>query len=247
MRLAEKVVLVTGSARGIGEAIARAAAAEGAAVVVHSATSHEAGEAVASSLPTGAYLAADVSDEAQAADLVSRAHSVWGRLDVVVNNAGTNSKVPAKSLDDVTTDEFNRVLGVNLLGPWFVARAAAPLLRASGGGSIINLSSRAGIQAQATTLSIPYAVSKAALIHLTKILARAMAPEIRVNCLVPGFVRTRLTSGINADRLIEGIPLRQATPAEDVADMCIVLATNRHTTGQMVGVEGGLMLVGWPP
>ena len=158
-----KVVLVTGSSSGIGEAAARRFAEAGATVVVNSATSVEAGEAVAGSLPGASYFQADVSDAEAAAALIEHAVSRHGRLDVLVNNAGTTKVIPHHDLDAITDEVFRRIIDVNLFGTWQLTHLALPHLKATGDGSVVNVTSIAGLRA--TGSSIPYAVSKAALNH----------------------------------------------------------------------------------
>ncbi|MDQ1395243.1 MAG: ketoreductase, partial [Acidimicrobiaceae bacterium] len=192
LKLEGKVALVTGSASGIGEAVARTFAAEGASVLVNSVSSVETGTAVARSLPDAHYVQADVSDEAQARSLVDAAVERWGRLDILVNNAGTTTVIPHEDLDAVTDDVWHRILDVNVLGTWYVSRAAVGALRRDGGGTIINMTSLAGVRP--TGSSIPYAVSKAALNHLTLLLANVLGPDIRVNAVAPGLVDTPWTA-----------------------------------------------------
>src|SRR5947199_7719662 len=140
-RLDGKVAIVTGSSSGIGEAVARTFAAEGASVLVNSATSVSAGEAVASSLGDALYVQADVSDEAQARSLVAAAVERWGRLDVLVNNAGWTQVVPHGDLAAATDEIWHRIFNTNVMGTWYVSRAAVDALRADGGGSIVNVTS----------------------------------------------------------------------------------------------------------
>ena len=152
-----KVAIVTGSSSGIGEAIARLFAAEGASVVINSARSVAAGEAIAAELPKAIYVRGDVAQEDQAKALIATTLDRWGRLDVLVNNAGTTRVIPHHALDAVTDDDWQRILGTNVLGTWYVTRAAVPALKASR-GSILNITSVAGVRAAGS--SIPYAVSR---------------------------------------------------------------------------------------
>src|SRR5207248_2593919 len=147
-------------------------AAEGASVLVNSASSVAAGEAVAASLPDAAYAQADVSDESQARSLVTAAVERWGRLDVLVNNAGWTQVVPHADLAGATDEIWHRIFNVNVMGTWYMSRAAVDALKADGGGSIVNVTSVAGIRAGGS--SIPYAVSKAGLNHLTLLLANVL-------------------------------------------------------------------------
>ncbi len=190
--LHDRVALVTGSSSGIGTAIARMLSRQGAAVAVNSATSVAAGQAVAAELPNATYIQADVSDAEQATRLVETTIAEFGRLDIVVNNAGTTKVIPHRDLDGATNQVRQELLSVNLLGTWNVTRAAVPHLRESGDGVVINISSIAGVRP--TGSSIPYAVSKAGVNHLTLLLANVLGPEIRVNAVAPGLVDTPWTA-----------------------------------------------------
>ena len=237
-----KVVIVTGSSSGIGEAAARLFAAEGATVVVNSATSVEAGERVATSLAGSSYVQADVSDPAAARQLVETTIERHGHLDVLVNNAGTTQVIPHHDLDAVTDEIFRRIIDVNLFGTWQLTKLAMPHLKATGDGAVINVTSIAGVRP--TGSSIPYAVSKAALNHLTLLLANVSGPEVRVNAVAPGLVRTPWTEdwGPLHELVAERAPLGRSATPEDIAEVIFDLAASRYTTGQVVVVDGGLTL-----
>jgi ketoreductase RED2 len=241
-RFAGRVALVTGSSSGIGAAVARAFADEGAAVVVNSSMSVEAGRAVAAALPDAVYVQADVSDEAQAVALVEAAMDRYGRLDVLVNNAGTTKVIPHDDLDAVTEDVWRRILDVNVLGTWYVTRAAVGALRADGGGTVVNVTSVAGVRP--TGSSIPYAVSKAALNHMTRLLANVLGPEIRVNAVAPGLVDTPWTADWDAvrARVRATAPLARSGTPEDIADTVVLLAASPYVTGEVLLADGGLAL-----
>jgi ketoreductase RED2 len=240
--LAGKVALVTGSSSGIGEAVARSLAAEGASVVVNSATSVEAGERVAAELPDATYVQADVADEGAAQGLVDAAVATYGRLDVLVNNAGTTVVIPHHDLDAATPDVWRRIFDVNVVGTWQVTVAALPHLRASGAGSVVNVTSLAGVRQ--TGSSIPYAASKAALNHLTRLLANVVGPEVRVNAVAPGLVDTPWTADWDTVREVvrSSAPLQRSGTPEDVAEVVLGLVRSAYTTGQVVVVDGGLGL-----
>ena len=168
------VVVVTGSSSGIGRAVAERFAGDGARVIVNSSRSVEEGEMIARSLPEAVYVQGDVSREEDARRLVATALERFGQLDVVVNNAGTTRRVPFADLEAADDELWRRILGVNLMGPWYLSRAAVPALREAK-GAIINVGSVAGIVAGGS--SLPYAVSKAALHHLTRTLAPPRVPR----------------------------------------------------------------------
>ena len=237
------VVLVTGSSSGIGKAVAAHFAREGARVVVNSARSVAEGKAFAALLPDAIYVRADVSVEADAKRVVAAALEKYGALDVVVNNAGTTEFIPHDDLDAVTDEIWQRLLGTNLLGPWYVSRAAVGALRERR-GCIVNVSSVAGVIAAGS--SVPYAVSKAALNHLTRLLAGAFGPEVRVNAVAPGLIETPWTPGERWEPMREAVESRAAlgrvgTP-EDVAEIVYSLAQAQYVTGEVVVVDGGLTL-----
>ena len=237
-----KVALVTGSTSGIGAATARLFASEGARVVVNSSSSVEAGRSLAASLPGAIYVQADISDEAQAVGLVEATTSQLGRLDILVNNAGATRVIPHADIDEVTTADWQRILGVNIVGTWYVTRAAVPALRESGDGCVINVTSLAGSRPVGS--SIPYAVSKAGLDHLTRLLANVLGPEVRVNAVAPGLVDTPWTADWDATRahVRANAPLRRSGTPEDMAEACLGLVRSAYATGQILVVDGGLHL-----
>jgi len=237
-----RVALVTGSSSGIGAAVAATFGALGARVVVNSASSVAEGEKVAAELPDAFYVQADVSDVASARRLVADAVEHYGRLDIVVNNAGTTTVITHQDLDAATTEIWERILAVNVLGTWNVIQAAAPHLRASGDSVIINVTSLADVRPVGS--SIPYAVSKAALNHLTVLLANVLGPEIRVHAVAPGLIDTPWTADWDAIRasVRATAPMQRSGTPEDVADACVALVGARYATGQVLVVDGGLGL-----
>ncbi len=238
-----KVAVVTGSSSGIGEAIARLFAEEGCSIVVNSSSSVEAGQEVASSLPDAIYAQADIADEEQAKSLVEAAIDKWGRLDVLVNNAGATRVIPHDDLDAVTAEDWDRILKVNIVGTWFVTRAAAAALKESE-GSVVNISSVAGVRPGGSC--IPYAVSKAGLNHMTRLLAKVLGPEVRVNAVAPGLIDTPWTADWDAVRAAvrERTPLGRSGTPEDIARATLLLTLSPYSTGDVVVVDGGMHLVG---
>jgi ketoreductase RED2 len=238
------VALVTGSSSGIGAAVVRRLADDGFRVVVNSARSVDAGEALADELgrERATYIRADVSDGDEACRLVAEAAERFGRLDVLVNNAGTTQRIPHHDLDAATADVFRRLFDVNVVGAWQTTVAAVPHLRASDRGCVVNVASLAGVRP--TGSSIPYAVSKAALNHLTVLLANTLGPQVRVNAVAPGLIDTPWTA--DWDDLRAGVqamaPMQRSGRPDDVAEVvaCFVAAT--YVTGQVWVVDGGLGL-----
>jgi ketoreductase RED2 len=242
MSFTGKVVLVTGSSSGIGEEIARQFAAQGAFVVVNSARSVDEGRALAADLPGAAYIQADIADEAAARALVAQASAIHGRLDVLVNNAGVTEVIAHQDLEAANLDVWRRIFEVNVFGTWTVTTAAMEALRAAR-GSVVNVSSIAGLRP--TGSSIPYAASKAALNHLTVLLAKVVGPAVRVNAVAPGLVDTPWTKDWDQIRAgVEAIaPLRRSGRPADVAEVVLALASSAYVTGQVIAIDGGLTTV----
>ncbi|MGA2519834.1 MAG: glucose 1-dehydrogenase [Acidimicrobiales bacterium] len=241
-RLEGKVALVTGSSSGIGERTARALAADGAEVVVNSSSSVEAGRALAAELPGASYVQADIADEAQAHMLVARAVEEHGRLDILVNNAGTTQVIAHTDLEAAGPAVWRRIFDVNVIGTWQVTVAAVPHLRAGGDGVVVNVSSVAGHTTRGS--SIPYAVSKAAVSHMTLLLANVLGPDVRVNAVAPGLVDTPWTADWDLVRQFvqAHAPLQRSGEPQDVAEVILGLVHARYVTGTVVLVDGGLHL-----
>jgi len=242
MDLTGKAVIVTGSSSGIGAAVARRLSGLGAGIVVNSASSAQAGQRIADELADAVYVQGDIGDPATAAALVAAAEQRWGRLDGLVNNAGVTVDVPLDDIDAVTAGHWDKVLRINVAGTFLVSQAALPLLRRAGDGWIINITSLAGIRQ--TGSSLPYAVSKAAVGHLTAIMAKHAGGGVRVNAVAPGLVATPWTEQWHDRRAgVELVaPLHRVATPEDIAEACLALITTRYATGQTFLVDGGLGL-----
>jgi NAD(P)-dependent dehydrogenase (short-subunit alcohol dehydrogenase family) len=242
---ARPVALVTGSTSGIGEGIARRLASDGFRVVVHSRSSAERGRELAAELD-GHYQQADLGDEDQAVGLVEACVAKLGRLDVLVNNAGISRVIAHDDLAAATPAIWRELLEVNLIAPWVLTSAAVPHLQASarsgGVGAIVNITSHAGIRPKGA--SIPYAASKAALGHVTKLLAASLGPHIRVNAIAPGLVDTKLSASWTAvqDHWRQNSPMQRAAQPTDVADLTSALLSNRYITGEVIILDGGMNL-----
>jgi 3-oxoacyl-[acyl-carrier protein] reductase len=241
--MSRKVALVTGSATGIGRAVAVRLAQQGLAVAVNYSRSEvEANETLAevhgAGVP-GILCRCSVADEPGVKAMLGRCKDELGGLDVLVNNAGTTRFIDHTNLDALTDEVWDEILGVNLKGTFFCCREALPLLQERN-GSIVNITSVAGLQGHGS--SIPYAASKAAVNSLTKSLARAFAPQVRVNAVAPGPVLTRwLADHMDlVARSLEVTPMRRAAVPEDIADVAVFLALGTTLmTGQVVVVDGG--------
>lgn len=240
----KKVALITGGGTGVGRATTLQLAARGYEVIVNysrsqddaEATAAEAGEHGVRAIP----LQCDVSDDAQVRTMLERIRGEFGRLDVLVNNAGMTHFVTHTDLEAMTEDKWDQILAVNLKGPFFVSRAAIPLMRSGGGGAIVNVASVAGLAGAGS--SIAYAASKGGLITMTKSLARAFAPDIRVNAVCPGVILSRWLEGHEEmlDAALKITPLRKASSPDDIADVILFLACDAGMmTGQALVVDGG--------
>ena len=237
-----RVVLVTGSTSGIGEATARRFAAAGDVVVLNSAHSPDRGVELAASLPEGHYVQANVSDPDDCARLVSTVLERCGRLDVLVNNAGTTRVIDHRDLASADLAVWREIFEVNVFGTWSMSVAAMESLKASK-GAIVNVTSLAGVRP--TGSSIPYATSKAALNHLTVLLAKAVGPDVRVNAVAPGLIDTPWTKEWDDVRAFVAAhaPLKRSGTPEDVAEVIVSLAGAAYVTGDVVVVDGGLHLI----
>ncbi len=237
----QRVALITGSSSGIGAATACLLAARGATVVVNSSRSAEAGERLAADI-RGHYIRADVGDADGARKLVADALDRCGRLDALVNNAGRTALIPLDDLDGPTVDTWNDILGLNVIGTWNVIQAAMPALR-SAGGAIVNVSSVAGTRPAGS--SIPYATSKAALDHLTRLVAKVAGPQVRCNGVAPGLVDTPWTADWHDAREAyrAAVPLRMSGSPDDVARVIADVLEWRYVTGAVVTVDGGASLL----
>jgi 3-oxoacyl-[acyl-carrier protein] reductase len=239
----QKVALVTGSATGVGRACAVRFAQLGYALTVNYSRSEadaiETKKLVESCGVPCLLCKATVADDTQVRGMVSQTVEAFGRIDVLVNNAGTTHFVPHTDLDALTDPIWDEIFQVNLKGAFYCIRAALPWLKASQGNAV-NVSSVAGLTGMGS--SIPYAASKAALNCLTQSLARAFGPDVRVNAVAPGPILTRWLEGREAhiEKFLEGAPLARAATPEDIADTVIYLATGTTlTTGQVLVVDGG--------
>ena len=239
--MAERVVLVTGSTSGIGEATALRFAKDGDHVVFNSVRSVEAGERLAGATPNSIYVQGDVAKSEDCTRLVAAVLEHYGRLDVLINNAGTTKVIPHADLQAASLDVWREIFEVNVFGTWSLCVAAMDALRASH-GAIVNVSSLAGVRE--TGSSIPYAASKAAVNHMTALLAKVVGPEVRVNAVAPGLIDTPWTEDWETVRgYVRAVaPLKRSGTPEDVANVIVALASSAYVTGQVVVVDGGLGL-----
>ena len=240
MDLTGKAAIVTGSASGIGEAVARRLAGAGAGVVINSVRSNETGERIAGELPDAVYVQGDIGDPATAGRLVGAAVERWGRLDGLVNNAAMTVPTPLADLAGSTAEQWEQVLRVNVIGTFLVSQAALPHLKASGDGWIVNITSLAGVRQGGS--SLPYATSKAAVNHLTTLMAKFTGPEVRVNAVAPGLVDTPWTNPWPDERkqaTRERTLLAKSAKPLDIAHAMLFLAVHGHINGETIVVDGG--------
>jgi ketoreductase RED2 len=241
--LTGRVALVTGGSSGIGAETARQLHALGCAVAVNARTADGPGHAVADEVD-GVFLPADVGDPGQASGLVEAVIERYGRLDVLVNSAGTTELIPHADLAAATPEIWHRLYATNVVAPWVLTTAAQPHLEsAPDGGAVVNVGSLSGIKPGGS--SIPYAVSKAALHQQTRMLAVALAPRIRVNAVAPSIADTGWTRGMDAARAAaeRDIPLGRMASAADVARVILTQVLSPYVTGAVWRVDGGSGLV----
>jgi len=246
VQLADRVALVAGGTGVLGIAIARALAGAGAHVAITYLERHDAAKetcAAVESLGRRAWSTTlDQTDAAAIPRAVDAAARHFGRLDVLVNNAGWNISIPFPDLETLDAAVWDRLFATNLRGPYLLCRAAAPRLKSSGAGRIVNIASVAGLNPGGS--SIGYASSKAGLIHLTRCLAVALAPEVSVNCVAPGLMEgTRMTSRLRpevAEGARQRAVLRRAARVEDVADQVVAFCRSDSVTGQVLNVDAGV-------
>ncbi len=246
MKLPGKVALVTGGSGDIGGTIARHLAAAGANVVITYVGAEDAAAATIRDIVgaggRASTLQLDQRSPAAIDACIARVGETCGRLDILVNNAAWNIGIPFPDLDALTSDIWDRVLETNLRAPFLLARAAAKLLKADGGGHIVNISSAGGISPGSS--SIAYSSSKAGLNHLTRCLAVAMAPHVAVNCVAPGLVENTRMAKRLPDAVAKGARaqavLGRVGQADDIAAQVLTFVTSRSITGQTVVIDGGM-------
>jgi len=253
-----KVAIVTGSATGVGAAAAIMLAERGCNVVINYTRSQAEAEATADTCRARGAEAivfqADVSDDEACQSMARAAAEKWGRIDYLINNAARTKFNPYPKLDGVSKQDFLDIYAVNVVGAYQMIRAVEPYMRKQGEGAIVNDSSIGGVTGIGS--SIPYAISKAALNMMTKSLAHVLAPEIRINAVVPGMIQTRWLKGGLGDEQYQAmldataaqLPLRKVATAEDVAEVLVwFLEGARLITGETLIIDSGIHLGKLPP
>ena len=246
MDLKGAVALVTGGNGGLGQRIGHALAEQGAHIAVMYAQSRAQAEEVARSLASShqvnaAAFACDITDGTAIERLIDDVVRRMGRIDILVNDAAYNKSIRFPDLDNLTMEVWDRIMAVNLTGPMRLTKAVAPIMKAQGRGRIVNIASIAGLEP--TGSSIAYAVSKAGLIHLTRCMAVALAPETLVNCVAPGLLEaTRATANLlpeQIERAAAGSLLKKAADKDDCADMVVTMCRTETMTGQTIVIDSG--------
>ena len=246
MDLKGAVALVTGGNGGLGQRICHALAKEGVHIAVMYAQSRDQAEGVVRDLTSSyqinaAAFACDITDGAAVEALIGQVTGRFGRLEILVNDAAYNKAIPFAELENLTQAEWDKIMAVNLTGPMRLTKAVAPVMKAQGRGRVVNIASVAGLTP--TGSSIAYAVAKAGLIHLTRCMAVAMAPETLVNCVAPGLLEgTRATANLRAEqveRSAAGALLKKAADKDDCADMVVTMCRTETMTGQTIVIDSG--------
>jgi len=245
MDLKNSVAVVTGGNGGLGQRICHALAAAGANIAVVYAQSADDAEKVAAAMlqhdVEAATFQCDVTQPAQIARMVGEVVKRFGRLDILINDAAYNKSIPFSDLDGLTTAEWAKIIDVNLTGPMHVIKAVAPVMQKQGRGRIVNIASIAGLIPGGS--SIAYAVSKAGLIHLTRCMSVALAPDVLVNCVAPGLLEgTRATANLSnaqIERSASGSLLKRAADKDDVADQVVTMCRTETMTGQTIAIDSG--------
>ena len=235
-----RVALVTGSSSGIGESTARRLAGLGANVVVNSSSSVEAGEAVASSLPSKSiYVQGDIADAAAREHLLAATIEQFGHLDILVNNAGWTTVVDHTDIDALTDEIMRKTFEVNVFGTWGLTKAAIPLLRESSDGNVVFVTSVAGVRPVGSSMA--YSMTKTALNKMAQLLAKSYGP-VRFNAVAPGLVATPWTSDWDAMHatVAEKAPLHRSATPDDIAEGVLAFVRNTYVTGAILVVDGGL-------
>ena len=241
-----KVSLVTGGSGDIGSAIAKRLGQSGSTVVITYVGAEDLANQTVDEIKAeggnASALRLDQRDPNEIEAIISQISQDQGRLDILVNNAAWNIGIPFPNLEELTAEIWDRVLETNLRAPFLLARAAASLLKADGGGHIVNISSAGGISPGSS--SIAYSSSKAGLNHLTRCLAVAMSPDVAVNCVAPGLVENtrmanRLPDAVSSAARKQAI-LGKVGQTEDIAEQVLTFVTSTSVTGQTIVIDGGL-------
>lgn len=245
--LNNKVAIVTGSASGIGEGIARILANNNVKLVINSVSSTEKGEQIANEFPDAIYCQGNIGIEADCRKIVDTTIAQFGRIDILVNNAGNPVESISTDPCDISNELFSQILDINIVGTWCLTRYAMPHLKQSGSGHIINITSCAGIDPAGASSSVPlpYSVAKAAINHLTKFLAKHCGPEVRANAIAPGLIMTpRMENFPEAvNKFTSRTPLKCAGTPNDIAELVLAIIKSSYINGEVILADGGFSVV----
>ena len=248
MNFSNRVAIVTGAGTGIGKSCAEQFAKHGASVVVNYSKSKDAADQVVAGIVaaggTAIALKADVADESQVKAMVAQTVEHFGGVDYLINNAGWSTRIPHYELDKLTDEVWDKTLNTNLRGAFYCIRACVPHMKQRPGSGIVNIASVAGFAGMGS--SMVYAASKGAMITMTKSLARALAPDVRVNAVAPGFIRTAF-AGWTEDAFAAAervTPLGHLATGDDIADAAVYLAGAKSVTAEIIVVDSGMLTVG---
>lgn len=245
MELKDAVAIVTGGNGGLGRRICRALALQGVHIAVVYAQRYDTAKLVSEEIQglgvRALPIQCDVRQPDQVQHLVNRVVQEFRRVDILVNDAAYNKWIPFPDLEALTFEDWSTILAVNLTGPLLCIKAVAPVMKQQGRGRIVNISSVAGLAP--TGSSIAYAVSKAGLNHLTRCMAVALAPEILVNCIAPGYLEgTRMSENLAPEyrqRAVSTVLLKRAADKDDIAEQVVTFCRTESTTGQTLVIDAG--------
>lgn len=245
MKQSKQVAIVTGATSGIGEAIARLLANNGVNVVINSVRSVEKGQLLANELTGAVYCQGDISQQADCQNIINLALEQFGQLDILVNNANKSVRQEAETIEAVSSDVLRQTLDGNVIATWQMIQTAIPYLRDSGNGNIINITASSGINPASSMSGMPLAVAKAALNHLTKLLAVSCGPHIRANAIAPGLIETPRTQHLEEtiQYFCDRSPLKTVGQPNDIAELALAIIKSKYINGEVIMADGGFVHV----
>lgn len=245
MNQSKQVAIVTGATSGIGEAIARLLANNGVNVVINSVRSVDKGQLLAEQLDGAVYCQGDISEASDCRNIIQSTLEQFGQLDILVNNANKPVRVEADTIDTISNDALRQTLDGNVIATWQMIQGAIPYLRDSNNGNIINITASSGINPASAMSGMPLAVAKAALNHLTKLLATSCGPHIRTNAVAPGLIETPRTQ--QSQEVIQHFrdksPLKTVGQPNDIAELVLAVIKSKYINGEVIMADGGFVHV----
>lgn len=239
-QLKDKVAIITGSTSGIGAGIARLLDNVGAKLVINSVSSVDAGKAIAGQLNQAIYVQGNIGIEDDCKKIIAQTVEQFGQIDILINNAGQSLRAGDNALD-IGNTVFSDTLNINVVGTWCMCREALPYLKQTGDGNIINITSCASIGVSSASSAIPYVVSKAAINHLTKLLAKHCGREVRANAIAPGLIMTPRVENFDEaiNKFKDGTPLKKIGEPNDIAEFVVAIIKSNYINGEVILVDGG--------